>query len=49
MSEEKREEKPQIEYQRFEGEAEFQKALDRFSSCPGANCACSTPTSRDCG
>jgi len=35
MSEEKREEKPQIEYQRFEGEAEFQKALDRFLELPG--------------
>ena len=30
MTEEKREEKPQIEYQRFEGEADFQAALDRF-------------------
>lgn len=29
------EEKPKTEYQRFEGEAEFQKALDRFLEQPG--------------
>ena len=29
------EETPKTEYQRFEGEAEFQQALDRFLSLPG--------------
>jgi hypothetical protein len=29
------EEKPQTEYQRFEGEGDFQKALDRFLEQPG--------------
>ena len=35
MSEETREEKPKPEYERFEGEAEFQKALERFLAQSG--------------